>query len=155
MRSNPKETKRQKRTIRVWTLDEATAAAPYFACVLRSLREHWLDAAAKHQMSDRLESLPGRPDRNMLIAQADAKREANEADDRYLEARDELTALDIYCIEPTQGEALVGFLKEDQLAWFVFDLFDSKPFRYWRYHNDPLDTRRPITDLTGPELKAA
>ena len=155
MRSNRKETKQQKRTIRVWTLDEATAAVPYIASVVRSLRDHWLDAAAKHQMSDRLQALPGRPDRKMLIAQAEAAREANEADNRYLDARDELMALDIYCIEPARGEALVGFLKEDQLAWFVFDLFDSIPFRYWRYHNDPLETRRPIDDLTRPELKAA
>jgi hypothetical protein len=155
MRSNPKETKRRKRTIRVWTIDEATAAVPYIASVVRSLRDHWLDAAAKHQMSDRLESIPGRPDRNLLIAKSEALREADEAEGRYLEARDELSVLDIYCIEPTRGEALVGFLKDNQLAWFVFDLFDSKPFRYWRYHSDPLDTRRPIADLSGPEVKAA
>src|SRR5215831_7435580 len=130
MRSNPKETKRRKRTIRVWTLDEATAAVPYIASIVGSLRDHWLDSVAKHQMSDRLESLPGRPDRNLLIAKSEAIREADEADNRYLAARDELTALDIYCIEPTRGEALVGFLKDNQLAWFVFDLFDSKPFRY-------------------------
>jgi hypothetical protein len=155
MRSNPKGTKRRKRTIRVWNLDEATAAVPYIASVVRSLRDHWLDAAAKHQMSDRLESLPGRPDRNLLIAKSEAIREANEADDRYLEARNELSNLDIYCIEPARGEALVGFLKDNQLAWFVFDLFDSKPFRHWRYHSDPLDMRRPIADLAGPEVKAA
>ena len=155
MRSNPKGTKRRKRTIRVWTLDEATAAVPYIASVLRSLRDHWLDAAAKHQMSDRLESLPGRPDRNLLIAKSEAIREADEAEGRYVEARDELTKLDIYCIEPTRGEALVGFLKDNQLAWFVFDLFDSKPFRHWRYHSDPLDMRRPIADLAGPDVKAA
>src|SRR5262249_29451162 len=155
MRSNPKETKRRKRTIRVWTLDEATAAVPYIASVVRSLRDHWLDAAAKHQMSDRLESLPGRPDRNRLIAQAEATRVAGEADDRYLDARHELTALDIYCIEPARGEALVAFLKDNQLAWFIFDLFDSQPFRHWRYHSDPLDARRPITDLSEPEPKAA
>jgi hypothetical protein len=155
MRSNPKETKRRKRTIRVWTLDEATAAVPYIASVVRSLRDHWLDAAATHQMSDRLESLPGRPNRNMLIAKSEAIREADEADARYLEARNELTNLDIYCIEPGRGEALVGFLKENQLAWFVFDLFDSIPFRYWRYHSDPLDMRRPIADLAGPDVKAA
>jgi hypothetical protein len=155
MRSNRKETKRRKRTIRVWTLNEATAAVPYIASVVRSLREHWLDAAAKHQKVSLLDAAPGRPDRNLLIAKAEATREAQEADGRYIDARDELSALDIYCIEPTRGEALVGFLHENQLAWFVFDLFDSKAFRYWRYHNDPLDMRRPIADLTGPQLKSA
>jgi hypothetical protein len=155
MRSNRKETKRRKRTIRVWTLDEATAAVPYIASVVRSLRDHWLDAAAKVQLADRLDAAPGRPDRNMLIAKAEAIREMQEAQDRYIDARNELTALDIYCIEPARGEALVGFLHENQLAWFIFDLFDAQPFRYWRYHNDPLETRRPIADLTGPLLKSA
>jgi hypothetical protein len=139
----------------VWTLDEATAAVPYIASVVRSLRDHWLDAAAKLRLADRLDAAPGRPDRNMLIAKAEAIRELQEAEDRYIDARDELTALDIYCIEPARGEALVAFLHDNQLAWFIFDLFDSQPFRCWRLHNDPLDMRRPIADLAGPLLKSA
>jgi hypothetical protein len=139
----------------VWTLSESTAAVPYIASVVRSLRDHWLDASAKHRLADRLDAAPGRPDRNLLIAKAEAIREAQEANDRYLDARNELASLDIYCIEPTRGEAMVGFLNENQLAWFIFDLFDSLPFQYWRYHNDPLDMRRPIADLAGQELKSA
>jgi hypothetical protein len=155
MPSNRKEAKRRKRTIRVWTLDEATAAAPYIASVVRSLRDHWLEAAAKHQLADRYDSRPGRPDRALLIAKAETVREAQEAETRYLDARDELTALDIYCIEPTRGEALVAFLHEDQVAWFIFELFDPRHIRFWRYHNDPLDTRRPIGDAIAPKAKSA
>jgi hypothetical protein len=155
MRSNPKETKRRKRTIRVWTYDEATAAVPYIAAVVRSLREHWLDAASKRQLAAHLDARPGRPDRAMLIAKAEALKDAREAEDRYFDARNELSALDIFCIEPARGEALVAFVYENKLAWFVFDLFDPKPFRFWRYHEDPLDTRRPIVDVIAPTAKSA
>jgi len=155
MRSNGKETKRRKRTIRVWTLEEATAAVPYIAAVVRSLRDHWLDAAAKNQLAARLDARPGRPNKSLLIAKAEALKAANEAENRYLDARDELTALDIYCIEPARGEALVAFLYENELAWLVFDLFDSKPFQYWRLHTDGLDVRRPIADVVAPKALSA
>src|SRR5438552_4778926 len=155
MPSNRKETKRRKRNIRVWTLDEATAAVPYIAAVVRSLRDHWLDAAAKHKLAARLDALPGRPDRALLIAKAEALKDANEAENRYEQAQAELAALDIYSIEPARGEALVGFVYENQLAWFIFDLFDSEPYRYWRFHNDPLDTRRSIRDVLEPAAKSA
>src|SRR5262249_30788171 len=155
MRSNRKESKRRKRTIRVWTYEEATAAVPYIAAVLRSLRDHWLEIAAKKQLAARLDALPGRPDRSLLIAKAEAIREANEAENRYIDAREELAALDIYCVEPARGEALVGFVHENQLAWFIFELFDPKHYRYWRYHSDPLDTRRLIGEVLEPAAKSA
>ena len=42
---------------------------------------------------------------------------------------------------------MVPFIYNGQLAWFVFDLFDdSDPLRFWRYHQDPLETRRPIAE---------
>jgi hypothetical protein len=155
MPSNRKETKRRKRTIRVWTHDEATAAVPYIAAVVGSLREHWLEAAAKHQLAARLDARPGRPDRALLVAKAEALRDAQESENRYLDARDELTALDIYCIEPARGEALVAFVYQNQLAWFVFDLFDPEHYRSWRYHTDPLDTRRPVADVIAPRAMSA
>ena len=155
MRSNPKETKRRKRTIRVWTLEEATAAVPYIAAVARSLREHWLETAAKRQLAAHVDARPGRPNRATLVAKAEALREAEVAENRYLDARDELAALDIYSIEPARGEALIGFVYENQFAWFVFDLFDNRPFRSWRYHTDPLGTRRPIAEVLVPAAKSA
>jgi hypothetical protein len=155
MRSNPKESKRRKRTIRVWTYEEAVAAVPYIANVVRSLREHWLEAAAKREKAAHLDNRPGRPDRALLIAKAEAEREAREAENRYLDARAELGALDVYSIEPARGEALVGFVHDNQLAWFIFDLFEPRQYRYWRYHNDPLDTRRMIGDVIAPQAKSA
>ena len=54
---------------------------------------------------------------------------------------------------PTRGQALIPFVHQEQLAWYIFDLFDPKLFRFWRYQTDPEDTRRPITareqGLTG------
>ena len=43
------------------------------------------------------------------------------------------------------GLALIPFAVEKRLAWYVFDLFDEEdPLRFWRYHQDPLEKRRPM-----------
>jgi hypothetical protein len=39
----------------------------------------------------------------------------------------------------------VPFVHDEQLAWYIFDLFDAPAFRFWRFQSDPEDTRRPIT----------
>src|SRR5262245_59108008 len=155
MPSKRKETKRRKRTIRVWTYEQAVAAVPYIAAVVRSLRDHWLDAAAKNLLVSHFDNRPGRPDRSLLIAKAEALREADEAESRFLDARDELAAMDIYCIEPARGEALLAFVHDGQLAWFVFELYEPKHYRYWRSQTDPLDTRRPIAEVIVPQAKSA
>jgi hypothetical protein len=38
-------------------------------------------------------------------------------------------------------------VNEGQLAWFIFDRFDEVPLRFWRYHLDPADFRRPINSI--------
>ena len=69
-----------------------------------------------------------------------------------VEAAEELAELDVFCVEPTDGQALVPFVYDDQLAWYLFDVFEErKPLRYWRFDNDPADTRRPITPLQKGE----
>ena len=45
--------------------------------------------------------------------------------------------------------AFIPFQKEEELAWFVFDLFESDGLKSWRFHQDPLETRRPIADVLG------
>ena len=42
MKRNPKKSRRNPETLRVWTLDQARAASPYIASIARSLREHVL-----------------------------------------------------------------------------------------------------------------
>ena len=73
-----------------------------------------------------------------------------EARDRYREAEEELHRLDVYCLDPIRGEGVIPFAHAEQLAWFLFDLFDSPPIRFWRYHSDPLDVRRPIEEALVP-----
>jgi hypothetical protein len=145
MKSNRKGASRRRTTIQPWTYDKTQAALPYIASVLRSLREHKLEALHHRLDAQRLSDRPGRPDRKALIDHEEALREAQRAEERYGEALDELQTIDIYPLQPVHGRALVPFVHEEQLAWFVYDLFDTQPLRFWRFHNDPLEMRRPIT----------
>ena len=146
MKRHRNETKRRKRTIRIWTMEEAKAATPYISSVLRSVREHWLQAVVLRQLVNRMDALSGRPNRKTLIARQEAERDADRAETELEAAREELADLDVYCLDPARGEALIPFLHNDDLAWYVFNLFDSDNFRTWRLHNDGLDVRRPIAD---------
>jgi hypothetical protein len=150
MKRNPNRTKR-RRHIRVWPLAEARAALPYITSVMRSLREHRIEALAEHLQAERLARQPGRPNRSTLLAHAEALRAADQADARFYEALAELEALDIYCLDPIEGLALMPFVHDDELAWYFFELFDTEPLRYWRYHRDPLDERRPVGDVETEE----
>ena len=144
MKRNSKGKAREK-TIQVWTYDQARGAVPYLTSVVRSLREHAVKALALQRQARQLAAKPGRPDRNDLIAQQEGERQAREAETRLQETIDELHALDVFSLDPTGGLALVPFVHDEQLAWYVFDLFDSQPFRFWRFQSDPDDTRRPVT----------
>lgn len=138
---------RRRHSIPVWTYEQARKAIPYLTSVMQTVREYRIESQQHDRQARRLAALPGRPDRTAIIAHQDAVREAGQADHRFNEAIDELEAMGVYCLEPLRGEALVPFAHGDQLAWFVFDMFDAEPLRHWRYHTDPLETRRPITQL--------
>jgi hypothetical protein len=147
MKRNRKQSRRRRQTIRVWNYEEARALAPYLASVLRSLREHWLDRQAHRRRAQRTAGRTGRPQRQALIDHAEAVHGIREARDRFEESLEELHRLDVYCLDPVRGEALVPFVHEAQLAWFVFDLFDPEPYRFWRRHADALETRRPLAEI--------
>jgi hypothetical protein len=153
VKRNPKKTRRSENDLRVWTFPQVQAAAPYIASVVRSLREHGLEALAQHRTLQRLANRPGRPDRSSLITQQDAERALHSAQEGFRDAVEELHALDIFSLEPLQGQALIPFVHDEQLAWYIFDLFDTPPFRFWRFQSDPDETRRPLTarqkGLTG------
>lgn len=144
MNRNHNRAKREKRTLQVWTYEEAKGAAVYIGSILRSLRESRLEAGRQNLQIKRLEKEPGRPSTAAIIALEEARREARRTAERYREALQELHSLDVYCLDSLNGLALVPFVQDDQLAWFVFDLFDTDPLRHWRYHTDDLETRRPI-----------
>ena len=111
---------------RLWTYEAALKAVPYLRAVVRSLREHWLHVQSVRQQIQRLDSRPGRPDRQTLIRQAVAVKELGQADIKLEETFDELKAIDGYCLDPARGLALIPFGKRDELAWYVLDLFSPQ-----------------------------
>jgi hypothetical protein len=145
MKRDRKTAKRDTHELRVWTIDHARAAVPYITSIIRSLREHAVEIQSAQREVKRLAGLPGRPDRPTMIAHQEAERELRRAETRFEEAAGDLEQLDIFCLDPLRGQALVPFVHDEQLAWYIFDLFDSNHFRFWRYQNDPEETRRPIT----------
>jgi len=117
MKRNQKGTKRRPRQIRVWSLEQARTSLPYLSSVLRSLREHRLEAVTQHRNAQRLADRPGRPDRDSLIAHTEAVKAAEQASARFQEALAELEALDIFLIDPIAGQALIPFVHDENLAW--------------------------------------
>jgi hypothetical protein len=147
MNRNQKGARRRRQVLRLWNRPQAQAALPYISSIVRSLREHWLEAQTHRLDLSRLKRRPGRPDRASLIAEQTAERAVREAEARFQHALEELQALDIYCLDPARGEVLIPFLQENQLAWFVYDLFEEQPLNSWRYHSDPLEARRSLAEL--------
>ena len=146
-RPNQTNKKRRRRILKLWTHAQAQSALPYIASVVRSIREDRMEAQQHHLTFQRLARRPGRPDRSALIAQEEARRDAERADEHFQKAVRELHAIDVYCLDPIQGQALIPFAYGNQLAWFVFDLFDAEPLRFWRYHGDSYETRRPLAEM--------
>jgi hypothetical protein len=146
MKKDHRRSRRRTHTIQPWTYQQALGAVPYIRSIMTSLREHRLEASHHQLRARRLAQQPGRPDRSAIIAREEARKQAEVAADRFQEALEELGVLDVYCLDPVEGLALVPFAQDNDLAWFVFDLHDPVPFRYWRYHKDPLETRRPLAD---------
>jgi hypothetical protein len=156
MKRNRKEGKRRRQTIQVWTYEQARAALPYLASIVGSLREHRLDWQFQQHQARQLANRSGRPDRKTMIGRQEVLQAAEQAQERFQAALDELHALDIYCLDPLRGEAVIPFVQAEQLAWFVYDLFDEQPLRFWRYHTDALEMRRPIAEvLDGPKEETA
>jgi hypothetical protein len=147
MKRQPKGSKPRRKAIQVWTYDQAVKAVPYLSSVVRSLREHATELAAARGEARRLNDRAGRPDRSTLIALENAQGDARRAEAHMEDDLDELERMDVYSLDPFRGQALVPFVHQEQLAWYVFDLFDANPFAAWRYQSDPEDTRRPVTAL--------
>jgi hypothetical protein len=144
VKRNRKGAKRHEQTIQVWTYDQARGVLPYVASIMRSLREAKLDAQQQDIIVKKLADKPGRPNRDALIAQKEADNAMRRAEDSFQDSLEELHTLDVFCLDAIEGLALIPFAQEDKLAWFVFNLFEPANLKFWRYHEDPLETRRPI-----------
>jgi hypothetical protein len=147
MKRNQNEARRRRQTLRVWSLRQARSALPYITSVMRSLRTHKLEAQAQQRRAEKLARAPGRPDRNAIISQEEARSAGQKAQERFETALHELHSLDVYCLDPINGTALIPFVHDKQLAWFVYDLFSPDEITTWRFHSDPLEMRRPLNEL--------
>ncbi len=155
MKRRRQGTKTRKRRFRVWTHTQAEKALPYITSIVRSLREHFVEARSHHVRAERRRSRPGRPDREALLAIEEAAAAAARAEEQFEQAGKELWRLNIYLLDPVRGLALIPFAHpEERLAWFVFDLFAPETLGSWRYHEDPLEARRPLSELL-PEPPAS
>ncbi|MFN4259860.1 MAG: DUF2203 family protein [Gemmataceae bacterium] len=146
MKRHRNGSKSRRRAIQPWTHEQAVQALPYIRSITASLREHYLEARFHKRRANQLADKP-RCQRDELIALEEATRAAQRAQQQFDDTLDELHCLDVYLLDPLRGLAFIPFVHTDQLAWFLFDLFDSQPLRYWRYHEDTLDTRRPIAEI--------
>ena len=152
MRKQSDQRRKPSSTLHLWTCEAAKRAVPYLRAVVRSLRDHWLHLQSARRQIERLDSRPGRPDRQTLIRRAAAVQELDQADIKLEETFDELKAIDVSCLDPAQGLALIPFGKGEELAWYVFDLFSPQGLEAWRFHGDPLEMRRPLEQNAGSEL---
>jgi len=149
MKRKRKQKRRQLRTINLWNYTQAQKALPYLRSVTNSLRDYWLEVQRKRLEVNRLARRPGRPDRSAILAGELAVKEKTLAEDQFTDALGELMGIDVYLLDPVRGVAFIPFQKEDNLAWFVFDLFDSDDLKTWRFHEDSLEMRRPIAEVLG------
>jgi hypothetical protein len=142
-----RQSSKEQQTIQVWTLEQARSLLPYLTSIIDSMREARLESQAHARRAAKLEARHGRPKRDQILEIADEKSKVKEADERFQKAQEELQQLDVYCIHPVQGLALIPFVNEDQLAWFIFDRFDENQLRFWRFHLDPVDVKHPIETM--------
>lgn len=137
-------------TLRLWTYEDAVKAVPYLRSLTQSLRDGWLEMRQAQEQVRRIEARPGRADRDSLIQLDETNREIDRTEAKLEETMHEMLALSAYCVDPAAGLAVIPFLRGESLAWFVFELFDPKGLIAWRLYSDPLEMRRPLTDLDQP-----
>jgi hypothetical protein len=135
---------RRPYVIPVWTYDQVRNAFPYVSSVLQTVREYHIEAQGHDLRAGRLAKRHGRPDRRAILAHLEEVQAAQRAGKRSEEALEELQSLGICCTDPVRGEALIPFVHDQQLAWFIYQLYDETPIRSWRLHTDSPDVRRPM-----------
>lgn len=142
------------RAIRLWTYADAAKALPYLRSLTNSLREHWLELQSRQLDARRLHDLR-KLTRREMISLEEIQNDARHAEDKFESALEELMRQDIFLLDPVQGLALIPFQEGEELAWYVFDLFAEDALTSWRFHKDPLETRRPVSKKEPPTAVAA
>lgn len=138
--------------LRLWTYAGVTKAIPYIRSLVQSMRDGWLELRQAQEHVRRIAARPGRPDRDSLIRLEESQRDVARQEAKLEETIDEMLVLSAFCVDPRAGLTVIPFMKGDELAWFVFDLFDPKGVNAWRLHTDPIETRRALTELDEAQL---
>jgi hypothetical protein len=150
MRKQRRKKAEQTITLRLWTIAGAKKAVPYFRSLVQSLRDRWLELRNEQEQVRRIESRPGRPNRDSLILLEDSRRDLAQAEAKVEEIVQEMVGFSIYGIDPAAGVAGIPALHDKTLAWLIFDLFDPEGLVAWRLHSDPLEMRRPLAAFEEP-----
>lgn len=145
MTSRPRSALHPRIPSRLWTYTEALAVVPYLSSILRSLREAEVEIRIWQERLFQLKERPGRPDRQLLLDLQLAENELQRAQEASEDAEQDMTRLGIFPLNAIQGTALVPFEQESELAWYIFDLFETPPLAFWRFQHDSDETRRPTT----------
>jgi hypothetical protein len=137
-------------SLRMWTHPDAQKAVPYIRSLAQSLRDGWLDLRQAQETVERTKARPGRPNRDTLILLDESQHDIERAEAKLEEIVGDMMALSAYCVDPGAGLAVIPFLRGQELAWYVFDLFDAQGIVAWRLYSDPLEMRRPLAELDTP-----
>jgi len=134
-------------TLRLWSYADAVKALPYLRVIVASLRDHWLELQKARHEARQVAAGPIRQNRQSLIQQIEVIKAVATAEANVDETVQELLTLGACSVDPLRGLALIPFNQNGELAWFVYDLFSPGGLTGWRFHLDPLQTRRPLVDV--------
>lgn len=143
MKRNPGK-KRKQQFVQVWSFNQTVKALPYLLEVLRSLREDYLAMRFAKHRSLKIDQCKKRLDRSAFIAKQEAQIESDLASSKYAQDVAEFESMGIFVVSPENAIVAIPFIEEDQLAWFILDLFEKDYIVAWRFQSDPLETRRSI-----------
>ena len=143
MKRNPGK-KRKQQLIQVWSYDQTIKALPYLLEVIRSLRENYLAMQFANHRLTKIGQRLGRPDRSAFIAKQEAQLDSETSSSKYNQDVAELESMVMFVASPANGVVAIPFIEEEQLAWFILELYYEDHVVGWRYQSDPLDTRRAI-----------
>ena len=153
-RSTMKKQRKQKAdatiTLRLWTPAGAMKIVPYLRSLGQSLRDAWLELRQARLTAERAAARPGKPDRASLIQAEESERALHQAEARLEEVVQEMLPLSAFGVDPARGLIVLPWLANGTLAWFVFDLFEPQGIVAWRLHSDPIEMRRPLTEIPEP-----
>jgi hypothetical protein len=133
--------------MQLWSYSQARKAVAYLRSILKSLRNDWLEMQQGLRKLQRIDARDGRADRRALVERAETGRDCELAKARFEETWEELTAVNVYCLDPALGLAMMPFRQGDELAWFVFDLFAEEGLESWRFHADLFEKRRSLAEM--------